>query len=53
MVTNTFLGIIFVPLFFVLVTWLFSAKARRMERAEREEKRISQVIREVAGAKHR
>ena len=41
MTTNFLLGIIFVPLFFVLVTWLFSGKARR---EEREAKRASQQL---------
>ena len=43
MMTNTFLGIIFVPLFFVLVTWLFSGKARRDEKTLRESARLAEV----------
>ncbi len=35
MVTNFFLGIIFVPLFFVLITWIFSKKARVEDREAR------------------
>ncbi len=35
MVTNFLLGIIFVPLFFVLITWTFSREARRQERGTR------------------
>ncbi len=35
MVTNFVLGIVFVPLFFVLITWLFSKKARQEDREAR------------------
>ena len=45
MVTNFLLGIIFVPLFFVLVTWIFSKKSRQ---EEREAKRASQKMAEAS-----
>ncbi len=41
MTTNTILGIIFVPLFFVLVTWLFSRKARLEDREARRSGRLN------------
>ncbi|MDR1745127.1 MAG: efflux RND transporter permease subunit [Planctomycetota bacterium] len=40
MVTNSLLGIIFVPLFFVLVVWMFSKKARREDREARKSARL-------------
>ncbi|MCC8115943.1 MAG: efflux RND transporter permease subunit, partial [Planctomycetes bacterium] len=43
MLTNTFLGIFFVPLFFVMVTWLFSGRARKGERELRESQRIARI----------
>lgn len=40
MITNTVLGIIYVPLFFVLVTWLFSKQARNEDLALRRSQRF-------------
>ncbi|MCD8349517.1 MAG: efflux RND transporter permease subunit [Planctomycetaceae bacterium] len=40
MISNTVLGIIFVPLFFVLVTWLFSKQARNDDLALRRSQRF-------------
>lgn len=40
MITNTVLGIFFVPLFFVLVSWLFSKSARKQDKELRLSQRM-------------
>ncbi len=44
MTTNSILGPVFVPLFFVLVTWLFSRKSRLEDREARRSGRLNAVV---------
>ncbi len=48
MVTNTAFGIFFVPVFFVMVTWLFSKKARDQEKTLRASQRLNVKMQQQA-----